>query len=271
MKYLSLLLLSTLTLFANQSIANYDVTHTLLGDIAQAHVIKEINGDSYIAELVIETTGVAALFSNNLVKQFISQGSFSNGSYYPDVLTVIQRKDKQQKFLTYRFDHKNKILHVDKCSSEKLVKSTFNMNSLEFDDFEYIEFKHNSHRTKSYVSDDVISLFLNVKKYINKDTPAKQVSLMVAGIYDYDEEEENIDGLLPFIISQKDMHNIIETSISKSTLCVALSEKVFHDDDKWLYIDINKDSLPQSVTLNDIAFGNVYIERILKKTEEKIH
>jgi hypothetical protein len=38
---------------------------------------------------------------------------------------------------------------------------------------------------------------------------------------------------------------------------------VFHEDDKWLYIDLNEDTLPQHVTLNDIAFGDVTVTRIL--------
>jgi len=261
-KSLLTLLLGSGILFGAQNVATYNVEHSIWGKIANVQVFKEIIGDSYTAELVINTTGMAAVFSSHLEKRFISQGRFTDGKFYPDVLMVMQHKDDHEKFLTYRFDHENKILHVDKCSSQTLVKSSFNMRKMEFDEYEYNEFTYDTHRARSYVSDDVISLYFNAKNYMDEHQDEKRVSLMAAGIYDYDAQEENIDGVLAFGISQEDIRDILQTSISNDMLSVSLSEQVFHADDKWLYIDLNEDSLPQRVKLNNIALGDVMIERI---------
>jgi hypothetical protein len=261
MKATFLALLCAVSINASTSVATYDVEHTLLGKIARADVIKELDGENYTAELIITTTGLAATFSDNLQKSFISQGVYKNGVFYPDVLAVIETRDRQERYIIYRFDHKNRVLHVDKCSSSDITQSTFNPISFSFDTYDYNEFTYDSHRSKSYVKDDVISLFFNAKNYIQKEEDFKEVSFMAAGIYD--EEDDDIDGVLAFGISKKDIRDIIHTSISNSMLAVALSNKVFHEDDKWLYIDLNEDTLPQHVTLNDIAFGDVTVTRIL--------
>jgi hypothetical protein len=258
------LLLGSTLLWGSQNVATYTVEHSIWGEIANVEVFKEIAGDSYTAELVINTTGMAAVFSSHLQKRFISQGSFHDGRFYPDVLMVMQHKDDHEKFLVYRFDHHNKILHVDKCATQTLIKSSFNIRKMEFDEYEYSEFTYDTHRAESYVRDDVISLYFNAKNYMSDHHDEKQISLMAAGIYDYDAQEENIDGVLAFGISQEDIGDILKTSIANDMLSVSLSEKVFHADDKWLYIDLNEDSLPQRVKLNNIALGDVMIERIIK-------
>ena len=261
MKNLTILLFLSIELFAKTSIATYDVEHTLLGKIATADVIKKLDGENYTAELIITTTGLAATFSDNLQKHFISQGTLKKGVFYPDVLAVTEKRDEQERYIIYRFDHKNKILHVDKCSNTLMTERTFDPSSFSFDEYKYEEFTYDSHRSKSYVKDDVISLFFNAKNYIQNRDDFKEISFMAAGIYD--EEDDDIDGILAFGISQKDIRDIIQTSISNSMLLVALSNRVFHEDDKWLYIDLNDDTLPQYVKLNDIAFGDVSVTRIL--------
>jgi len=257
------LLLSTLlsiTLFSQETVATYDVEHTFLGKIAQADIVKEYDDVTYTAELLITTTGIASTLSNHLEKRFISQGSLKEGLFYPDVLAVIQKRDDEEKYIIYRFNHDKEILHVDKYALIQKVKTHFNPMNFEFDEEHYSEFTFSSHHSHSYVKDDVISLFFNAKTYMQNNQDVEQMSFMAAGIYD--EEEDALDGILAFGISQKDIHDMIQTSISNSMLSVALSDKVFHDSDKYLYIDLHEDSLPQRVKLNDIAFGDVMIERI---------
>ncbi len=252
--------LFTITLFSQETVATYDVEHTFLGKLAQADIVKAVDSDTYIAELLITTTGLAATLSKHLKKRFISQGSFKEGIFYPDVLAVIQERDDEEKYIIYRFDHKEKILHVDKCALVQKVNTRFDPFSFEFIEEPYSEFTSSSHNSHSYVKDDVISLFLNAKTYMKNAQDLEQISFMAAGIYD--EDEDALDGVLAFGISQKDIHDMIQTSISNTMLSVALSDKVFHDSDKYLYIDLHEDLLPQRVKLNDIAFGDVMIERV---------
>ncbi len=267
MKSILILLINFMILSAGESFANYKVKHTILGNIAHVDVSKTVEGSRYIATLSITTVGLASSVSEHLKKYFISQGSVKEGRFYPDVLTVMKDTDSEKQFITYRFDHKNKILHVDKCLESLIVERHFNPISFSFDETEYLEFTHESHQAKNYVRDDVISLFFNAKAYMQNVKSLESSNFMAAGIYDKDEDA--IDGILAFGISEKDIRDIIDTSIADSMLSVALSEKVFHDSDKWLYIDVHSDSLPQRVKLNDIAFGDILIDRVFKNVALK--
>lgn len=254
---LLILLLNTASLFGAKSFAAYDVEHTLLGKIAEAYVTKDIHDNLYTIELTIVTTGMAASFSDHLKKHFISQGSIENGVFIPDVLTVMQKKDTGEKFTTYRFEHQQKALVIDKSEILVIIDRTFNPHSFTFDESRRLKHTHESHPTGNYVHDDVITLFFNAKSYIKAVKKREEITFTAAGI---DDEE---DGISAFGISQKDIRDLTNTSLHRcDLLLVTLSDKIFKDTDKFLLIDINSDTLPHSVKLDDVAFGDVLIERV---------
>ncbi len=253
-----ILLLSTVALFGAKSSAVYSVEHTFFGKIAQAYVVKDVQDDHYIIELSILTTGLVASLSNNLEKYFISQGSIIEGRYIPDVLTVMKYKDDEEKFITYRFDHQRKQLTIDKSEKLLITENIFDPVSFGFHETKHTEYFHKSHQCNNYVQDDIISLFFNAKNYTKDLKNMQQATFMAAGIDD--DEEDEADGVLEFGISQEYIRDIINTSLQNSMISVDLSN--FKDTDRHLVIDINPDSLPQSVKLDDVAFGDVLIERI---------
>jgi hypothetical protein len=258
-------MLSTVALFGAGSSAAYNVEHTFFGKIAEAHVVKDVQDDYYVIELSILTTGLVASLSDNLEKRFISQGSIVNGLYVPDVLTVLKRKDDEERFVTYRFDHQKKVLSIDMSEKSLITDNTFDPVSFSFHETKRLEYSHESHLCKSYVQNDVISLFFNAKNYVKDQKSMEQATFMAAGIDD--DEEDEVDGILEFGISQEDIRDIISTSLQNSMISVNLSN--FKETDRHLVIDINPDSLPQSVTLDDVAFGDVVIERVYENVAVK--
>ena len=260
-----ILLLGTAALFGAKSSAVYSVEHTFFGKIAQAYVVKNIQDDRYVIELSIVTTGLVASLSSNLKKSFISQGSVKDGLYIPDVLTVIKRNDNEEKFVTYRFDHYEKLLTIDKSEELLITENIFDPVSFSFHETKHQEYSHETHRCDSYVQNDVISLFFNAKNYTKNLKNMERTTYMAAGIDD--DEEDDTDGVLAFGISQKDIRDIISRSLQNGMISVDLSN--FKDTDRHLVIDINSDSLPQSVVLDDVAFGDVLIKRVYENVAIK--
>jgi len=132
--------------------------------------------------------------------------------------------------------------------------------SLTFSETRQVKYTHDSHKCDTYVKDDIISLFFNAKSYLKLVKNPHESMIMAAGIDDDDDDE--IDGILGFGISQKDMQNIIKSTISNDLITVSLSEKIFQEKGKQLIIDIAQDTLPQNVKLDNVAFGDININRV---------
>ena len=255
-----LLLISASTLFAANTSAKYSVEHSFLGKMANAYVNKNINNDLYTIELSIQTTDLAASLSNNLVKRFISQGTIKDGQFVPDVLTVSRHNDVEERYVVYQFDHQLKQLQIDTSSKKILTNRVLDAMSLSFSETKQIEYAHDSHQSATYVRNDIISLFFNAKSYISTLDNSDGTVILAAGIDD--DDEDDIDGILGFGISNRDMQDMIHSSIKNDLITVTLSEKIFESKDKSLIIDINPDTLPQNVQLNDVAFGDINIKRL---------
>jgi len=233
------------SLFAQSIEAKYKVTYGFLGEVGYSKAKFVKNSNSYKIEVTAKATGLAKILSNGRKERYISEGVVKNGILIPKIYKKIRENSKKKDIKIYRFDHdKKKIyVHIERYRDKKL--DTKKDEILNY-----------------YAKDDILSLYFNLKKYVNlKDEKGKKSFFAVGG----NRKDGKVDVEIPKGENLKKIKKLLGEE-DGLFLIVTIYQKIFASKKGKLYIVLNDKGIAKKALLKDvILFGD--ITGILEKLE----
>jgi hypothetical protein len=216
--------------------ATYQISYGIIDKMGIATTILNIDEkkNTYYIKVVAETKGIAKILSGGRTEVYESFGQYNNGILIPDKYIKNRKTNFSQQTKTYYFDNKNK----------KIIKEIFNgkETTKEINDY--------------YASNDLLSLFFNLKNYDNLNQYKKLYA--IGG--------KNGNGEISILpVSKKeeiDIKNLLDIK-SGLLIKVKIDDDIFSSKNGELYINLDKDNLAdKSILLNVLLFGDIIGKRI---------
>ena len=246
-KYLSTILLFLSFLNAKTIVAEYKVSFGLFGKIGVAKAILKIDKDRrYHILISAKAIGFAKVLSGGRVESYESSGKVINGVLVPDIFKGVTKTNTKRSEKIYYFLHKKRAIDMLKIR-EKRGKTT-----------------KGKERLKYYTDNDILSLFFNIKHYLNG---FKFVSKKVLYAVRANKKDGRVDLIIP---TGKELKKLKSELNEKSGhfMIVFINQKIFASKRGELFLDINDDGIATKAVLKDvILFGDIRGE--LKKLEVK--
>jgi len=237
MKYLFFIVFFTLSLFSKTIEAKYDVTYGLFGKVGDsiAKLIKKKNNYKIIVKA--EATGFAKILSNSRVESYTSEGVIKNGILIPKIYKKVRETLSKKDIKIYTFDHdKKKIyVHIEKYRHGKL-------ESISDEVLNY------------YAKDDILSLYFNIKRYLDFYKNREKTSFYAVG-------GNRKDGRVDIEILKKDKLKEIRRLMNNEDglyLTVTIYQKIFASKEGKLHIVMDENGIAKRALLEDvILFGDI--------------
>ncbi len=245
MRVLIILILFFLNLFSYEIEANYKVSFGLFGKVGVASALLEKNATNYHIKVTAKATGISAKLSRHRKEVYESFGKVVNGILIPHKFIKIRKNDKKTDIRTHIFDHKKKIVWVEKLSIEKGEKE------VHYD------------KVKFYAKDDILTLFFNLKKYLNGfKTNGEKIFYAVGA----NKKDGHVNIYTPRGNEYKKIKRLLKAN--GNVLVVIINQKIFASKRGELYINLDNDGICTSAVLKDVIFfGDIRGELIQKKVE----
>jgi len=224
------LLLASILAYSKTITATYSAKYGWFGTIATAKGIYERNETDYKITTIVKTKGFAASISGNLIQTYISTGKVINNKLVPKYYIVDIKRNRNDFYRIYIFDHKNKIVTKKRFKNGKLTK-------------EYRYF---------YAPDDILTLYWNLPLY-TKEKKQNYTFYAVGG----SKKNGRVD--ISFL-NDKELKKLKKVFKSKGIYIKAnLYNKVFAGDKGILYLVIDPKSWVtlEGMVKNVLKIGNL--------------
>ncbi len=244
-----LLTILTILTFLNAKtvIATYKVGFGIFGKIGTAQAILHIdNNEHYTVSIEAKATGFAKVLSGGRVEEYKSEGRVVNGVLVPDKYVGITKTSSKIRKKLYIFNHKAKKIKMIKITT-KDAKTTKSQ--------EYIKY---------YAVDDILSLFFNIKKYLDNFKFKGKKILYAVGA---NKKDGRVDLIVPTGKSLKDLKSNLGRK-DGHFLKVFINQKIFASKRGELFLDIDNEGFCAKALLKDvILFGDITGELISLKVK----
>ncbi len=246
-KYISIILLFLSFLNAKTIIAEYKVSFGVFGKIGTAKALFKINKDkTYHILISAKATGFAKVLSGGRVESYESRGKIVDGLLVPDIYKGVTKTNSKRSEKIYYFLHNKKTIDVLKIKERdgKTIKS--------------------QERLKYYTKNDILSLFFNIRYYLNGFKFVGKKVLYAVGA---NKKDGRVDIIVP---TGKELDKLKKELSEKdgNFMIVFINQKIFASKRGELFLDINNDGIATKAVLKDvILFGDIRGE--LKKLEVK--
>lgn len=257
MKKLILLFTSiifTINLSAQHIEAKYNITYGSLIDLGIATSTLNIKEDTYSIKMVAQTTGMSKYLTNNRVEIYESHGKIIDDRFIPIKFIKTKKDDNKKRVRTYTFDHENKKVLVHDLREGK--KNVINDNlENELRDFA----QEKKYDLKYYATNDILSLFFNLRKKLPTFQDGKEYTLNAVGA---NKSKGLINILMPSSKDLNKMNNYLKTN-DKSKFTAFINQKIFQSKRGELLISLNKEGFCSYAVLRDVLlFGDIVGEMI---------
>jgi len=236
-KFLLTILLFLSFLNAKTIIASYKVSFGIFGRIGTADAVLKIDKDNrYKISIEAKAKGLAKVLSGGRVERYESEGKVIDGVLVPDKYLGITKTNSKRREKLYLFDHKNKKITMIKFTTRdgKTTKSS-----------EYLKY---------YAKNDILSLFFNIKYFLNDfDFKGKKVLYAVGA----NKKDGRVDIIAP---TGKELEKLKQDIGRKNGhfLIVFINQKIFASKRGELFLDINDEGIALKAVLKDvILFGDI--------------
>ena len=237
MRYFISLLITVLSLYAQKIEAKYDVTYGLFGKVGKSTAKLIKNEKNYKIEIYAKATGLAKILSKGRKERYISEGRVENGVLVPEVFKKIRENETKKDIKIYRFDHEKKKIFVH--------REIYKEGKLDKRKDEFLKF---------YAKDDILSLFFNIKRFVNFKKSGKKIYNFYAVGGRRGDGLVNIE--LPTGETLKKVKDILEED--GIYLIVTIYQKIFASKEGKLYIVLNDEGIAKKAVLKDvIMFGDI--------------
>ena len=235
------LMLSTLN--AETIKADYKVEFGVIGEIGVANAVLTRNENSYEINVELKATGLAKTLSGGRTEQHISKGHIENGLMVSDLYQVIKSYGSKTSNKIYRFDHQKKIV-------TKTYKSWKNGKVN----------KESSERLKYYSKDDLLTLYFNLNKKIDRTKEDKHYTFLAVGA---EKQEGKAEIYIPKKSDYSEYKEMLGESDNSWYARAIIHQKIFSSDKGELLLRIGDDGITQKAILKDlILFGDVRATKI---------
>ncbi|MGD9971229.1 MAG: DUF3108 domain-containing protein [Sulfuricurvum sp.] len=235
-----IVLLCAPMLFSKTLSATYEVSFGIFQKLGVAETTLQINDDqTYRIRVEAKTTGWAKTLSNNRTELYESRGIVRNGRLIPSVYTTMRKSNSKMSLKTYTFDHANRVVW------KETLKTTADG-----------EENRNRETNEYYASEDILSLFFNLKLYTIK----RQSTYFNA--IGGNKEDGRIDTIFPRNEALAKMKQELQLEDGEF-LKVILNERIFSSEKGELMINLDDDGLCRKAVLKDVLlFGDIVGTRI---------
>ena len=238
---ITMIMLSTLT--AQTIKADYKVEFGIFGEIGIANAVLTRDENSYEIDVQLKATGLAKTLSGGRTEQHISKGHIENGLMVSDMYQVIKSHGSKTSNKIYRLDHKTK-------SVTKTYKS-WESGKIENESSETLKF---------YSKDDLLTLYFNLNKKIDRTKEDKHYTFLAVGA---EKQEGKAEIYIPKKSDSAEYQKMLGSNNNSWYARAIIHQKIFSSDKGELMLRIGNDGITQKAVLKDlIFFGDIRAERI---------
>ncbi len=246
MRAVILTFLFILNLFSYEIDAKYKVSFGLFGKVGVASALFERNATNYHIKVLAKATGLSAKLSRHRKETYESFGKIIKGRLVPHKFIKIRKNDKKTDIKTHIFDHKEKIVWVERVSLEGGEKE------VHYD------------KTPFYAKDDILTLFFNLKHYLNGFETNGEKILYAIGA---NKKDGHVNIYTPVGDEYKKIKRLLKAN--GHILVVIINQKIFSSKRGELYINLDDDGICTSAVLKDVIFfGDIRGKLVEKKVKE---
>jgi len=229
---LILLFLIAILAYSQTITAKYKAKYGWFGTIATATGIFEKNDNNYTITTIVKTKGIAASLSGHLVQTYKSIGIIKNNKLVPLKYIVDIKRNGNDYYREYIFDHKNKKVLKKRYKNGKLTK-------------QYPYF---------YAPDDILTLYWNLPLYMKEHKSAYYTFHAIGG----SKKDGRVDITFPTNYELVELKRLFDNK--KGIYIKAnLYNKVFVGDKGILYLVINPKNWVtlEGIVKNVLKIGNL--------------
>lgn len=237
MRFLTIFLMFLISLNAQVIKAKYDVTYGLFGKVGNSKATLIKDEKNYKIVVSAKATGFAKVLSNNRKEIYISEGVVKDGILTPKIYKKIRESSTKKDIKIYRFDHNKKkiYVHVERYRDGKLDKKKDEI-------------------LKFYAKDDILSLYFNLKKYVDINREKGKKSFFAVG---GNRKDGRVDVEIPEGKKLKMIKDLMDNE-KGLYLIVTIYQKIFASKEGRLYIVMNDKGIAKKALLKDvILFGDI--------------
>ncbi len=252
-KVIFILIFITKFIYASDTTVQYDIDFSVAGTIAKATIQRVEENNNYVITLKAHTIGIAAKLTNNRRESYISQGTIVGSELVTDVLVVIRATDDKEKYIVYKFDHKNKVVQKDTSEIKQVTTKSMDIKNMCMIETVKEEFSYDSVPNDYYAENDIVSLFFNGRYYLGSMSAGEVKKLRAVGI------KTNEGELLITMPASVPADNLVQKKLPNYDLfSVAINKDYFTNGKGELNVRLDPDGFPAKVTMNDVAlFGDI--------------
>ncbi len=244
-KFLLIIVLFLSFLNAKTITAEYKVSFGIFGRIGIAKAVLKVDkNNNYKISIEAEAKGLAKVLSGGRIEIYKSEGKVIKGKLLPYEYLGITKTNSKRREKLYLFDHKHKKITMIKFRTKdgKTTKS--------------------SETLKYFANNDILSLFFNIRYYLNNFKFRGKKVLYAVGA---NKKDGRVDIIAPV---GKELEKLKQDVGKKNGhfLIVFINQKIFASKRGELFLDINDEGIATKAVLKDvILFGDIRGE--LKKLE----
>ncbi len=254
-KIIIFILLAEVIVFASTKIisAKYDISYEKVLPLGIANAVLKTDGKKYEISIKAKAIGLAKFLSRNREEIYKSFGKIINKQFIPEKFIKIRKDDLKYRVRTYNFNNREKIIQLNDKKEEKITKLDENFKKII-----KIEKKEENKRLDYYASEDILSLFFNLKNRVSNFQKEKTYKDKAVGA-------NKTKGIISFILPKNKIEEL--KSEEGEHLIAYINQKIFGSAKGELFLSLNKEGFCNNAILKDVLFfGDI----IGKMTEFKI-
>jgi hypothetical protein len=230
-KKIFLILFSISSIYAVSIDTKYDVRFGLFGRVGEVKATLDKNATNYKIKMVAKSKGLAKWISGGRAETYESMGKIDeNGNFLPLQYSSTKKDKKRHYTKIYFFEYDIQtisMLRIDHKTGTKTKK-----------------------KLDYFAKNDILTLFFNAGKYIQKNKNRSKFSFKVASSKN---ENKEVEIAIPKGKKLARAKKLLKTNID-NILLVNINQKIFSSSKGELIIVLAKDGLCQKATLKDVSF-----------------
>ena len=224
--------------------AEYSVEFGIFGEVARVHATLTSDRKHYnINASVVAVGNIAKTVTSNLKERHISKGHLERGLLVTDMYQMIKSYGVYRSTTIYDVNHRKKRVtrHYRQWKQGKKIEDK-------------------KVRLGYYSKDDMLTLFLNLPKYIKEKYRSRHYTFKAVGA---DRRNGRVDMTIPSQNTLKQMGDLVgKVKEGDWYSTVVMHRKLYHSKKGELEVKINKEGIVDKAVLKDlIFFGDVRIDR----------
>ena len=238
----------SLSLSASTMKMDYVGELSLFGEVANAEVVYDNDGEKYHIKITASGSGIIAKLTND--KQYIleSIGLVEDGVLVPQKHIRSEYAKDYKKIKTYTIDRENNKTTISEYKKERVEESTFDIIHVRYDvTYKDVETKKEEVLDTIY-KDDLISMFFNKNNNFlaMKDNETKYMSALGS--------KDTQEGIVVKHIKHEDDKSIFSVNIEKDYLSGGSKDATFVLDKENILYESRIDGI--------LFFGNAIVRRV---------